>query len=98
MNSNTPPVRIFEKETNVKLEDINFPDYFCFNLTYWVEDGSVPGGHLESDDYKVAWKKSWDQATDEDRRRTLALPNFDAKIFLSITGIDIEKELKLKEE
>ncbi|HOU27298.1 MAG TPA: hypothetical protein PLD76_04510 [Paludibacteraceae bacterium] len=43
--------------------------------------------------YKEAWRKSWDKATDEDRRKTLKLPNWDNAIFLEITGIDVEKEL-----
>ena len=94
MNGDTPPIRIFEKETDVKLEDIKFPNYFFFDLTRWVPDGSICEGHLETDDYKVAWKKSWDKTDDADRRKTLKLPNFNAKIFLEITGIDIKKELK----
>ena len=95
MNSGEPPVRIFEKETGVKLENIKFPDYFYFDLTHWVPDGSICEGHLETDDYKVAWEKSWDKASEEDKRKTLALPNFNADIFKKITGIDITKELNL---
>ena len=94
MNSGEPPVRIFDKETDVKRGEIVWPDYFFFDLTIWVEDGSVCGGHLETLEYKEAWKKSWDKADAEDRKKTLALPNFDADKFLAITGIDIKKEVK----
>ena len=90
-NTNQPPNRIFNKETSVK--SIYFPDYFYFDLTKWIEDGSVCGGHLEALGYKDAWRKSWDKASKEDREKTLKLPNFDNKLFMEISGIDVLAEL-----
>lgn len=55
----------------------------------------VAGGYLKTKDYKQAWRDSWDEASDEDRRLILGLPNFDADVFLDISGIDVKKELKL---
>jgi hypothetical protein len=92
LNSTRPPVRIFDQETNIKREDIQWPNYFYFDLITWGEDGSVCGGHLEVLGYKATWQKSWDKATPEDRAKTLRLPNFDAEKFLCITGIDVRKE------
>lgn len=34
-------------------------------------------------------KKAWNNLTDDERQSVLALPNFDADIFLKITGIDV---------
>ena len=99
-NSDIPKIRIFEKETNIKLEDIKFPNYFYFDLnilinidkmteedkkTYWWY--KTTEGYLRKIDYKEAWKMSFDKATKEDVKLTLKLPNFSYDIFEKITGI-----------
>lgn len=94
LNTDTPPLRMFNKETAVKRTDFNYPRYFYFDLTHWVNDGSVCGGHLEVDTHHEAWRKSWNKATKEDRELTLKLPNFDNEIFKQISGIDVLAELK----
>jgi len=81
-----------------------------FKLTEWVnfEDMSdqekkdypfceTVGGYLKSFDYKEAWKKAWSKATDEEKEATKNLPNFDAKIFEEITGINVEESMSGKE-
>jgi len=106
LNTGTPKLRIFNRETDVQIDDIEFPDYFYFDLAEWIQEDEmtgeekrnnptfkVTGGYLRVYGYKEAWRKSWDRATDEDRRKTLRLPNWDNVIFLEITGIDVEKEL-----
>lgn len=45
-----------------------------------------------------AWRKSWDKATDEDRRKVYTLPNWDNEVFKEISGIDVDKELNSKVE
>ena len=47
--------------------------------------------------YKEAWRKSWNKASDEDRRKVLALPNWDNEVFKEISGIDVEKELGIND-
>jgi len=46
-------------------------------------------GYLKVYDYKEAFKRSWDSASDEDRALLFKLPNFDAKVFKEISGIDV---------
>lgn len=49
-------------------------------------------GYLKTYEYKEAWANLWKKATPEDVKALKALPNFDAKIFEEITGINIEKD------
>jgi len=111
LNTDEPPVRIFNKEADVVWEEIVFPDYFRFDLNIWVNESEmtkaekekndqyrVNGGYLKTQGYKEAWRNAWNNATDEDRRKTLELPNWDNEIFKEITGIDVEKELSVRRE
>jgi hypothetical protein len=109
-NIDEPKIRIFGKETEVKIEDINFPSYLYFNLTEWIiyenitdeEKKSYPfakwtKGYLRTYEYKKAFKNSFKKASKEDVKLTLELPNFDYEIFEDISGIskaDFEKKLK----
>ena len=108
-NSDNPPIRIFNKNTDV--EDIDFPDFFYFDLAIFVSydtatederkqhktDIEVCGGFLKKIQYKEAWRRAWDKATDEDRRKVLQLPNWDNEIFKEISGIDVEFELGINQ-
>ena len=112
MNTTTPPVRIFNRETDVSIEDIHFPDLFYFDLTIFVsydtatdeerekhkKDIETCGGFLKTIPYKEAWRKSWDKASDADRRKVLELPNWDNEVFKEISGIDVEAELGIRKE
>jgi hypothetical protein len=82
------------------------PNYFYFDNNDWIStedmtdeekaeypEHTTTGGYIKVLDYYQAWRRSWDKASDEDRRKTLDLPNFNAEIFKEITGIDIEEEL-----
>ncbi|MBU1020056.1 MAG: pentapeptide repeat-containing protein, partial [Firmicutes bacterium] len=85
LNTNTPKVRIFNKKTDVKREDIVFPSFFFFDIL--------------SDDTNLykSWRKSFSSATKKDVKLLLGLPNFDYKIFSEITGISkkmIQKKLE----
>ena len=107
LNTTEPPFRIFNKETKIRREDIQYPDFFFFKLTQFItyddatseerriykEELETCGGFTKSLYYKTAWRKSWDEASDEDRRKVLQLPNWDNEIFKEISGIDVEKEL-----
>jgi hypothetical protein len=106
LNTTEAPLRIFNKETSVKRADIQFPDFFYFLLTDWIYESSMTdkektaypsyvttGGYLKSWSYLSAWRESWDKASLEDRKKVLALPNWDNEIFKQISGIDVEKEL-----
>ena len=93
-------LRIFNKETKKKIEDISFPSYFYFDLNVWISVSDMTAkekteyywyktteGYLKKGDYKEAWKLSFENATKEDVAKTLKLPNFKYKIFEEISGI-----------
>lgn len=111
LNTDESTVRMFNKQTNLMRSEIVFPDYFYFEMNTWVDEEHmtkkekeendqyrVTGGYLKVRDYKDAWREAWDNADDKDRRKTLALPNWDNEIFREITGIDVEKELSVKRD
>ena len=67
-------VYLFNKEIlKTEYYKIQFPKYFFFNL--------------DSKNYKACWKKSFANATQEEKEATVKLPNFDFKVFKEITGI-----------
>ena len=100
LNTNQPKVRIFNKETDLELNNIIFPRYFYFNLNVWVNFNEMndeekeiyywyktTNGYLKKLEYKEAWKLSFEKASVEDVKKTLELPNFDYGIFEEISGI-----------
>ena len=110
-NSNSPTLRFFNKETElISIDNINFPDYFYFDLTEWVDVSDMTAkekeeyphykittGFLRVFDYKAAWKNSFKKATKKDVKLTLKLPNFDYKVFEEVSGITkkmIDEKLK----
>jgi len=112
-NIDTPKLRIFGKETELKREDINFPNWVYFDLTEWIpydnmtkqekEENSFAeftGGYLKTYEYKKAFKNSFEKADLGDLRLTLELPNFNYEIFEEISGIseeDFNKRLNNKD-
>lgn len=109
LNTTEPKVRIFNKDCDTPREKLEFPNYFYFDITEWILENDmteeekkvypsykVTGGYLKEYEYKEAFRKSWDKADDEDRRKTLSLPNWDNELFKEISGIDVEKELGIK--
>jgi len=89
-------------------ESAKKPKFIYFNLTYWVSSSDmteaekfadphfyVRGGQLRKRGYKEAWRYAWDNATQEDKRLILTLPNFDADVFHEISGIDVRTEFKI---
>nr|DAQ89196.1 MAG TPA: pentapeptide repeat protein [Caudoviricetes sp.] len=111
-NVDSPLIRIFGKETDVKIENIHFPDWLYFPLTQWVSHDTatdeekkehereieLSGGFLKVLDYKEAFRLSWNKAKLSERKQLFALPNWDNEIFLQISGIDAEKEIAEEEK
>ncbi len=109
-NTDILKIRIFNQETDVKLKDIDFPTYFHFDFNEWIVVDDMTDkekeefywyktteGYLRTQDYKEAWKKSFESADKEDVAKTLKLPNFDYKLFEEISGITKEMlDIKLK--
>ena len=96
-------VRLFNKETNLKWDDIDHPDFDEFYITKWISEDdmtdeekkaypqfSVREGYLKTYTWEEAWANYWRDTNEEERQKVLNLPNFDAQIFKDITGIDVE--------
>jgi hypothetical protein len=94
LNTDTPNLRIFNKETDVKREDIEYPNLFYFELNEWIREEDMSdkekdaypsyvtcGGYLKTRGYHEAWRESWDNADEEDRRKVPELPNWNNEIF-----------------
>ena len=115
-NTSTPDkINVFDAPTNIcEWDKCDKPDFIYFSLTKWVpvsemtqnEKDDNPGfgnteGYLKKLDYKEEFKKSYSEASEEDRNKIFNVPNFDADKFLEISGIDVrinkEKETKKAE-
>ena len=108
-NSNEPCLRMFNKMTYCKKDDINIPSWCYFDLTVWVSHDTateeekkkykneieICGGFLKTLDYKDAWRLAWNKASIKERKKLFELPNWDNEVFKEITGIDAEKEILL---
>ena len=112
-NRDTPAtIRVFEKPCSRECWDNSEkPDFFYFHMVEFVkfcdmtedEKEADPGretigGYLRKYEYKEAFKRSWDEATEEDRAKLFRLPNFDSRIFMEISGIDVTEETDPKQK
>lgn len=103
---------MFNKPTDVKLDDIDFPLFLYFDLTVWVwkneateeekdehkNEIETQGGFLKVLRYKEAFRKAWDEASKEEHKKLLKLPNWDNEVFKEISGIDAEAEIAKEEK
>ena len=106
-NTDSPLVRIFNKETNIPRNNIKFPNFLYFDLTVWVSHDTATeeekethkteietcGGFLKTLSYKEAFRIAWDKADKKEHEKLLKLPNWNNEIFKEITGIDAEAEI-----
>ena len=101
-------IRIFNKETELKRDDIHFPSFLYFDPTIWVshdtatkeekkehkQEIEICGGFLKTLEYKEAFRLAWDKASKEEHKQLLDLPNWNNEIFKEISGIDAEAEIE----
>ena len=106
-NSNEPKVRMFNKETKLKYDEIKIPKWCFFKFSVWIsydtateeekeghkKEIEVCGGFLKTLEYKEAWRLAWDKASKEEHKELFKLPNWDNKVFKEITGIDAKAEI-----
>ena len=102
-------MRTFNKDTDMTYSefcekfDVVYPD---LKVCDWIYDKDMTdtekkekegwsemGGYLKTLSYKEAWAEYWGRATKEDKDFFLNLPNFDAKMFEEITGINVNQSL-----
>ena len=107
-NSNEPNVRMFNKMTKKKRDEIDIPFWCYIDLTVWVshdtatskekeehkKEFETSGGYLKTLEYKEAWRLAWDKVGKEEHEKLLKLPNWNNEVFKKITGIDAEAEIK----
>jgi Pentapeptide repeats (8 copies) len=111
--SEEPTVILFNKDSGKKWGEIDHPHFCEFYLNKWipwlemtaVEKKENPSaetteGYLKTYSYQEAWTNFWEDTDEDNRKKFLNLPNFDAATFKEITGIDVsvnsEKEELLK--
>ena len=106
-NTNSPIIRIFNKETERTRDEIDFPSFLYFALTVWVSHDTATeeekkqhkteietcGGFLKTLKYKEAFRLAWDKASKKEHKKLLKLPNWNNEIFKEISGIDAEAEI-----
>ena len=99
-------VRVFNKECLLnEWEECDKPSFIYFEIIKWVSSSDMTDqerednptyittdGYLKVYEYKEAFKKSWDEADEEDRKKIFNLPNFDAEVFKEISGIDVHED------
>jgi hypothetical protein len=82
------------------------PSFQEFDLNTWIREEMMTdkekeenpsykttGGYLKTLKYKEAWAVFWRKTDEKNRQKFLKLPNFDAKIFKEITGVDVDQPL-----
>ena len=106
-NTDEPFVRMFNKDTKLKKDEVHIPQFCFFNLAVWVlgdaateeekeahkEEINACGGFLKKLDYKEAWRLAWNKANKQEHLEMLKLPNWDNEVFKEISGIDAEAEI-----
>ena len=103
-------VRIFNKDSGKTWDEIDHPHFDEFWLNKWIPESDmteeekkadpkffVKQGYLKTYECNDAWKNFWKDTDEENRKKILNLPNFDAAVFEEITGIKVneKKEISL---
>ncbi len=94
----------------MKWDEIDHPHFNEFCLNKWIEESDmtdeekkvdpefyVRKGYLKTYSWEDAWANFWRDTNEENRKKVLNLPNFDAAIFKEITGIDVADNSKKQE-
>lgn len=97
-----PTLIIFNKPTNKKWNEINHPHFAELYITKWISwtdmtaiekkdnpKAEFTEGYLKKFEYKEAWSSFWRDTDEDNRKKFLTLPNFDAELFEEITGVDV---------
>ena len=102
---NTTPgtLRMFNKPTDLKWDDIDHPDFDEFYLNKWIPELEmtteekkaepefhVRQGYLKTFTWEEAWANYWRDCNEDEKQKVLNLPNFSSEIFKEVTGIDVE--------
>ena len=112
-NTTTPSkVNVFDVECDrSEWDNCEKPRFIYFSLNHWVPESEMTieeknqndnygnvGGYLKKRDYKEAFNDSYNNASEEDRKKIFNLPNFDADKFFEISGIDVRVDTELEQK
>lgn len=97
-NTKEPTVNIFNVDSGMTASEFYNSKYYDalisspFILTEWIKDESkgLIGGYLIEYTFEEACKNWWNKMSDNDKEIIKSIPNFNAKIFKEITGIEVE--------
>ncbi len=102
-NTTEGTLRMFNKPTDLKWDDIDHPEFDDFYLNKWIPESDmtdeekkaepefhVRQGYLKTFTWEEAWANYWRDCDEDEKQKVLNLPNFDPAIFKEITGIDVE--------
>ena len=106
-NTDEPFVRMFNKDTKLKKDEVHIPQFCFFDLTVWVpEDNATEeekkiykeeihtcDGFLKKLDYKEAWRLEWDKENKKEHVKMIEIDNWENEVFKEISGIDAEAEI-----
>lgn len=89
-NTKKPKIMFFNKETDVDVSSVDFPEWLYFDLpeTYYPADYE---NGTEPDLYKLAAQQSYNEASKEDQDAIEDMPNYDADVLFELFGIDRRK-------
>ena len=108
-NTRHGPIRMFNKRISMKeFRSIKIPEFLYFKTVIWVPRSKASkeeksqhakeirtlGGFNKELSYKEAFRLAWDNASKEEHKSLLNLPNWNNKIFKEISGIDAESEIE----
>lgn len=104
-NTTEPNAVFFGVDTGKKWDEIDHPHWNEFYTNKWINEDDMTAeekianekywvrkGYLKTYTYKEAWANFWRGTDEKNRKKFLALPNFNADIFKEITGIDVTQK------
>ena len=86
-NTKEPKIMFFNKETDVDVSSVNFPEWLYFDLTEAFYSAEYQDG-TEPNLYKFAAQQSYNKASKEDQDAIEDMPNYDADVLFELFGID----------
>ena len=104
-------VRMFNKDSGKKWDEIEHPHLAGFELNKWIPESEMTNeekknhpnffvreGYLKTYSWEDAWSNFWRDTDKDNRQKFLNLPNFDEGIFKEITGISVTQLIPEKDE
>ena len=112
-NTNEPDkIRVFNQWVNITPSEWveKYHEYIALPLNRWIDNDDMTkeekkevdgwetmGGYLKTLGYKEAWQTMYEENPDS-IQWILDIPQFDAKLFEEITGIDVEAKDSVEQE